>query len=475
MANNKDLKVMAIYFAIVGLAFFVIPAPAPMTAMGVKVLGLFVASIVAWTLTEDVWPSILSFVLALYTGVVDNITELLPATWGGDAFLFMVLMFVVIAYLQEAGFVKFTASWLLTRKVLQGRPWVVFAMLMFVGWIIAVFAGALAGMLLTWGFVYQVCDLMGYKPHSKQATAMVFGIALVAALSLSTIPFLQNALVIVPTVQNISGMAVNYVHYLAYSIPENLFCIAGYLLMCKYLWRVDLSAMAHLEIDFIPKEDLEFTKSVKYAYLFLFLLIAAIFAPSLMPADFPLTIAMKKLGNSGICFVLCVIWSVIRVDGKQVFNMASLCQNGVVWVAIWMCLAVFTFAALLSNPATGISAFMEAKMAALFIGKPTIVFFILVTLIAIVLGNLTASMVASIIMYTATLPIGLQLGVDPIQLGVLYTVTSSMAFCLPASTPAGQFMFLNHDWMTPKDILFYGIPSLLMMGAVALLWSAVVF
>ena len=189
MANavkkDRELLYIAIYFVIVALFFFVIPPIEPITKPGMRVLGLFFAAIFGWTASSEVWPSIFTTVLFMFTGLMD-ITSMLAATWGGDIFLFMVFMFMVVAYLQYSGASKFASAWLLTRKFLIGHPWRIIGMLMVIAWLLSIFAGILAGLLITWGFIYQICGLMGYKPFSKEASAMIFGVGLVGALSLST-------------------------------------------------------------------------------------------------------------------------------------------------------------------------------------------------------------------------------------------------------------------------------------------------
>ncbi len=148
---RKELTYVAIYLSIVAVFWFFVPAPAPMTDIGVRALGLFFAAIVAWALTEEAWPSLLSFLLAMFTGVFPNITSIIASTWGGETFLFMFGIFMIIAYLQSSGLSNFIAAYLLTRKFLIGHPWRTFAMLLFVGWVISVCAGLMAGMFLTWG------------------------------------------------------------------------------------------------------------------------------------------------------------------------------------------------------------------------------------------------------------------------------------------------------------------------------------
>lgn len=473
--KDKELLYVAIYFAIIAVFFFLIPAPAPLTPVGVRVLGLFFAAIVAWTLTEEVWPSILSFVIALFTGVFSNITELLPSTWGGDTFLFMTLLFIVIAYLQVSGFSKFVSAWLLSRKLLVGHPWRIFAMLLMVAWVLSVFVGIIAGMMLTWGFIYQICDLMGYKKQSKEASAMVFGVTLVGALSLSTFPFLHNALVIIAAFTGATGLEVNLLHYLMYSVPENLFCIALYLPMCKFLWRVDLSKMKKMTVDFIPQEDLILTKQVKMAFLFLIILIVAIFVPNILPSGTPLKVTLKSIGNSGICFIIFAFWSLIKIDGKPIFNIVELGKKGIAWNMVLMSLGIFTFIALLSNPATGISAFVGANLGPIFVGKSPAFFIILCMVITILLTNFMANMVVAVVMFSATFPIAGQMGIDVMQLGFLFTICSSIAFCLPASSPAGMLVFMNKEWISVKSIYKFALPTVVMMGIVAYIWNIILF
>lgn len=473
--KSKELLYVAIYFAIVAFFWLVVPAPEPLTPVGVKVLGLFLAYIVAFTLTEEPWPHLFSFIIALFTGVFANITAILPSTWGGDTFLFMLLLFIVIEYLRYSGFSKFVSAWLLSRPFLVGHPWRIIGMLMIVAWLLAIFVGIFAGMLLTWGFVYQICGLMGYKPHSKQACAMVFGVTLVGALSLSTFPFLHNALVIIAAFTGSTGLEVNLIHYLCYSVPENLMCIALYLLMCRFVWRIDVSKMKEMTVDFIPKEDLIMTKEVKMSFAFLAVLIISIFAPNVMSDSIPLKAPMKAIGNSGICFLVFAIWSLIKIDGKQIFNIQELAKNGVPWNMVLVSLAIFTFIALLASPATGISAFVGSKLGPIFIGKPAALFIILCMIITIVLTNFMANMVVAVVMFAATFPIAGQLGIDIMQLGFLFTICSSIAFLLPAASPAGMLIFMNKEWMTPGEIYKFAVPSVIMMGIVAYVWNVILF
>lgn len=304
---------------------------------------------------------------------------------------------------------------------------------------------------------------------------MIFGVTMVGALSLSTFPFLNNALVIIAAFNTTTGLNVNLVHYLCYTVPANLACIVLYLVMCKYLWCVDVSKMKEMTIDFIPKEDLIFTKEIKMAFAFLIVLIIAIFAPNIIPTSVPIQAPLKAIGNSGICMILFVIWSLIKIDGKQIFNITGLGKSGVPWNMVIVSLAIFTFIALLGSPETGISAFVGSKLGPLFVGKSPALFIVLCMVITILLTNFMANMVVAVVMFAATLPIASQMGLDIMQLGFLFTICSSIAFLLPAASPAGMLVFMNKEWMTVKEIYTFALPTVVMMGIVVYAWNVILF
>ena len=96
-------------------------------------------------------------------------------------------------------------------------------------------------------------------------------------------------------------------------------------------------------------------------------------------------------------------------------------------------------------------------------------------LITIVLTNFMINMVIAVLMMAATFPVATQLGIDVTQLGYLYTVCATIAFWLPAASPAGMLLFANKEWLNAKEIYKFAIPTALVMAVVALLWDLILF
>lgn len=162
---------------------------------------------------------------------------------------------VFVAFMESTGTTTYVAAYLLTRKMLQGHPWRLIFMIFLVAWILSTLCGNLPGMLITWGFIYKICAILEYKPFDKFANLMIFGVAVMGALSLSTAPWHGNALVILNAYMASSGATINYAHYLAYTIPVGIFSILGFMVLCKYVFRLDVSKLQNLDPNVFDKKD----------------------------------------------------------------------------------------------------------------------------------------------------------------------------------------------------------------------------
>ena len=471
--KDKNVLYFIIYCIIAALGW-IIPPVAPITPEGMHLLGIFVAAIFGWSVTSEVWPSFLTFLLIPFTGLAD-LAAVMAASWGSDTGFFMILIMIFVAFMESTGTTSYVAAYLLTRKILLGHPWRLIFMIFLVAWVLSTLCGNMPGMFITWGFIYKICGILGYKPFDKFANLMVFGVAVMGALSLSTAPWHGNALVILNAYMASSGTTINYVHYLAYTIPVGIFSILGFLLLCKFLFRLDVSRLQNLDPNVFDEKDRTLTTERLIALVSLLVLILALVIPSLLPKDNIVAVISAKMGLSLKAAALFVVLSLIRVDGKQIFNFGQLASRGVPWNMMVMVIGILTFVALLGKPEAGISAFLGAVFTPMFQDVSVIVLFILVLLITVFLTNFLINMVVAVIMISATLPIAASLGVDPLQIVYLITVSCTIAFLLPASSAASCVLFANTEWVRAKDVYAYAVPTIIMMAVITLLWNIILF
>ena len=477
VAVKKDFNwlYVFIYLAIAALFFFVIPPFDPITKAGMRLLGVFLAAIFGWSIAQtEIWPSLLTFILLPFTGLV-NLAGVLGLTWGTDVFLIIIFMMILVGFLESSGATVYVASFLMSRKFLLGHPWRLIFMIFLIAWILSSFCGNFPGMFITWSFIYSICKALGYQPYEKFSNLLIFGVGVMGALSLSALPWAGNSLVILNSYAASSGTPVNYAHYLAYSLPYGLFSILGFLLLCKFVFRMDVSRLKDFKPDFIAKEDLVLTPQRKIALIATGILIFLFVLPGILPAGNAVKVFLDSFGLTLKVVIIFLILSLIKVDGQKVFDFHQLASKNVPWNMVMMCVGILSFVGLLGKPEAGISAFLAQVLTPLFQNTSVIFFFAITVLGTLILTNFMINMVVAVIMIAAVVPISASLGVPPLQIVYLITIVCTIAFMLPAASAASCVLFANTAWIKAKDIYLYSVPTIIMLALVAVIWNVILF
>lgn len=140
-----------------------------------------------------------------------------------------------------------------------------------------------------------------------------------------------------------------------------------------------------------------------------------------------------------------------------------------------MIAGIMSFVSLLGSDDAGIGAFLGKIFTPMFNDSSVILFFLLILIITIFLTNFMINMVVAVIMITATMPIATTLGVDPLQIVYLITVSCTIAFMLPAASAASCCLFANTKWVRAKDVYLYSVPTIILLALIALAWNFVLF
>ncbi len=264
-------------------------------------------------------------------------------------------------------------------------------------------------------------------------------------------------------------------HYLSYSLPFNLCAMLCFLALCRWVFRLDVSRMKNLKMDFFKDDDLTLTPQRKVALLSVVALIVFLLIPSILPDSLVLTQFFNAMGLQNKLILIFIIISFIRIDSKPVFNFAELAVKGVNWNMIIMTMSIMAFVSLLALPATGISAFLAKILTPVFSNISLITFFIITVIITVFVTNFTINMVVAMIMMTVTIPIGANWGIPPEQIVYLVTICCTIAFILPAGSPAGMLLFSNVNWIKATDTYKYTAPTIVLFSALALILNIICF
>ena len=473
MKKDKELLYLVIYLLIAFSGWFITP-PEPITVAGMRLITVFFAAIFGWIVTSGVWVAVVTMILLPFTGMT-TLTGMLGTGLGADIVLFTILLFAFVAFMEEIGVTNYVAAFMLTRKSLLGHPWRLMFVLFFVSWLLSTFCGNTAGMFITWAFIYKIVTILGYKPFEKVPNLLIFGVAVMGALSLSSVPWGKNSVVILAAYTASSGQIINNAHYLLYSVPVCIFSILAFLLMCKVLFRMDVSRLKEFNPNVFSSEDLELTFVRKVTLIAFGLLIVWFIVPDLLPAGNIIRVISAQMGLSLKMAVLIVFVSFLRVDGKPVFNFAKYAKQGVPWNVLMMILVILNFVGLVGNANAGISAWIAQTFTPMFAHIPPALFLFIVLALTVLLTNFMVNVVVATLMITAAVPIAQGLMIDPLQIVYMVTLGCTIAFMLPSASPASLLLFSNTDWIRSKDVYQYALPTIIVFTLITFAWAVVVF
>ncbi|MCB8815254.1 SLC13 family permease [Desulfosporosinus shakirovi] len=467
LKGHKELVKVFGFLVIVGLGW-ILPAPAPITPIGVRVFFVFLAVVYGWSVTGQVWPSLLSCLMFPLTGVV-TMKEFIAMGWGGDVFYFMVLAFVLIKFLEQVGVSQFLAAWLMSRKFIQGHPWRLIFMILLTAYVICSLVNIFIGIFLVWEIVYNITKIVKQKPLDKFPTLMVFGVAMMGALSLSAMPWGSNAIVNLGVYANIMGEPGNMIRYIIYTIPVGILSMFAYLVLCKYVFRLDIAPLKEISGEMINPQELVLTKTKKIAFLALSVFIALLLLPSLLPKTTALYQVLNNMGVVGVIVLVFTALSLVKVDGENIFDFAALARAGIPWNMLAMTLIILAIGGCLMNPATGINAYLQQNLTPLFTSLSPFVFVIAITLITFILTNFMINMVVVALLLPAVVNMSSVLGINPEQISYLIMVVSTNAILTPVASAASVILFPNTEWIRSKDIYKYGVITAIVITVIAFL------
>lgn len=177
-------------------------------------------------------------------------------SFGTDTVIVLILGMVLFSALEFVGCTKYMARFFMSRKVLEGRPYVFLFIFFLCSYVIGGFTNPMASMLILWPIAIEVCQNFGYKKGDKIFYTMICGVYLASTLGQPMFPFKGASLVIVSAFEKVSGLSVNYGSYIAYNVIMSLMLLAAFLLIVKVFIRPDVSGFKKITVAELTKDPL---------------------------------------------------------------------------------------------------------------------------------------------------------------------------------------------------------------------------
>ena len=171
--NSKDLKYCI--YTLIGLFFMfgfgMLPPIPPLTPVGMKVLGIFIAVLFLWSTVGLAWPALMGIVALGMSGYC-TVNEAIALSLGSSV-VWQVLMFMLLAGgVTSCGLGEYIARWIISRPFLKGRP-ILFVFMFFMGFFVSsIMTISIGVILLAWNVIQNLADIVGYDKNSPMPQAM---------------------------------------------------------------------------------------------------------------------------------------------------------------------------------------------------------------------------------------------------------------------------------------------------------------
>ncbi len=204
--------------AIVALFWFVLPAPDPITPVGMRVVGAFLCMVYLWSTAEILLPSILGLLLVGLSGIGGDggFVSVIVGALGSDMPLIILFGMILFGAVDAQGATSYIAKWILTRKLIAGRPFAFLALFFACCWVLGFLMTPMYIILLLWPVAPRIMDAIGATREDSLWKRLFVGTFFAAILGHPFLPFYDAPLIAVGTFQ---GMMASMGYSGAYPKP----------------------------------------------------------------------------------------------------------------------------------------------------------------------------------------------------------------------------------------------------------------
>ena len=436
------------------------------TEVGLQVMGIFIGTIYLWTTVDPLTSSLIAIVMLALSDLAP-VGAVIQACFGNPVVVQLFFLMIFMGGLTNRRLTAYIGRWILTRKFMEGRPWVFTIMVLVGTYVLSVFIGAFAPIFLFWPILYGVFEDVGFKKTDAYPKMLVLAVVIAALAGFPVPPYMSNGLALLgnyrgllasfPALAEMEGVMVSNGSYFIGCFILGLVNVLIVVAVMKFVFRPDVSPLKNVTIEMIERNPLPpMNKAQKTYGIFLVIFIFVMLVPSVLP-NLPI-LSFLNANSLIIATVLVTILCVIRTEDGPVLKFADVMGRDFAWPTYWLCVSAIYIGSALTDGATGIVAFLNTVLSPIFNGMSATVFTIVLMLVTVVLTNISNSLVIGMILQPVILTYCAGAGVNPAPIIsiAIFTVLSTAA-CTPAASPFAAMLFGNKEYLTSGDVYKYSL------------------
>lgn len=450
------------------LIYFFLPAANGLTPLGVKLLSVFVPTVLSWLIIGGTpWASLLGVTMVVLLGVYDGAMAY-QMQWGTALVAMVIPFFMLAAVLEDSGAIEYVVKWLISRKVVHGRPklfMIIFSLsLIFIN----IFVHPFVVVVLYFKILKQIAAQIGENEDSGFYTSHGLLIGWISQLADGTLIWLR------PWIMSMVAVIAAY-GFPNFTVTEYLKLSLAYiavgtivLLMIIFLWvRPDLSKLANFD-DAAMRASLKANPMSKSAKVTLFAMAVVMIVNLMATMTFlgPVSSYLSALPYAAsVTLVVCLL-AVIPVEGKPILNIAEAAKR-VPWGTVIFLGTIMFFASIFGSETYGISIALQNLLTPVVNSIPISICMAVGVIIACLFTNLASNSVSVIVTGACFVPAMLNIpGIDPARVlafGACIILASGTAIATRSACGVMALLYTDEHLPWTKKILSYAVTLCVIM------------
>lgn len=476
--TKKEIFTDAVNYLVVLFLLFVfrfLPPLGGVTEIGMQVIGVFAGVIYGWITIGISWPSVLGIVAFGMTDYME-MNNLLSIAFGSQTMVMITTLLLLAAFVQQADLTDLILHFLLTRESAAGKPFLVLFYFLFAGFIASILSHCLAVLIIFLELFKEMMRKADIKPYSDAVPCFFVGMAYSFVLGDVALPFKSTAIVGIGAYEAMSGSPMNLLHYTLFMFPLCVFCIASYVLCCKYIFKVDLSKLAEHTLPQIDGGTLPLRKKVSLVAVMVAM--ALLLVPSVIPSDWALSHILRHLGLGGLSLLILSVLLIIRVQGAPLMDLQKTARY-FSWNVFFVLCFLLPIAAALSSDVVGLKHILTEGATALLQGLPSLALIFVIVLMSALATNFSNNLVVCGIFVAIACFMADVIDMDIRAVSCLIIAGSSISIFFPAASPLNAVLFSQKELVTFKQEFSFGIKTCLiqclLLSIVGHFWGILIF
>ena len=443
-------KTLCFFIAIaIGLAlWFGLQPVNGLTPSGVRAIAVIVPILFMWLTVNTHWSCLLLFALLILAEVMTP-----SAVWAGSMGHFaptLLLVFVLITQcLSDTGAVDKIAAWFITRKFVQGKPYLFLAMLFFSNIFIGFFMQNLALTIIYIDLVARICEKIGVKKGHSLYIGMMLGTIWVDSVVSIASPIAKTLPnIMIGSLYTQFGITITYAQWLAIGVPYAIVSLAV-IMICIRIFKPDVSKLKDLDVEEFSKTIPPITARGKVALITLAVLILAILLPDMlvmMGIFVPVASYFVRVGATVPAILAVVFLCQFKVQGEPVMDFAQTAKKVPMTLIVFIA-AVVVVGVPISYEGNGIIVWIGNNLQPLVAALSPVQIIIALVFCALLVTNFISSAVTMVLFFNIGAALLIGTGVHIGAFGILMGLISAMA-CLTPSASLTCPLFFGPEHIT---------------------------